>query len=69
VEEVLMDRTTVGLFVGLILGLALVIEGFGAMLIVAFFGALGFLAARAINGELDLSDYIGDPSARRASRR
>lgn len=51
--------TTVGLFVGLFLGLALALDGFGSMLIVAFMGALGYLAAKVLQGELDLSDYIG----------
>ena len=64
-----MQTTTVGLFVGLILGLALVIEGFGAMLIVAFIGALGYLTGKVIDGELDLSEYVGAPANRRVSRR
>lgn len=54
-----MQATTVGLFVGLILGLALAIDGFGAMLIVAFTGAVGYLTAKVLNGELDLSEYVG----------
>ena len=54
-----MQTTTVGLFVGLILGLALVLDGFGAMVIVAFLGAVGFVTARVIDGELDLADYVG----------
>ena len=64
-----MQTTTVGLFVGLILGLALALEGFGAMLIVAFAGLVGHLVAKVIDGELDLSDYVGGPGERRASRR
>ena len=64
-----MQTTTVGLFVGLILGLALVLQGFGAMLIVGFVGALGFLTAQVLTGEIDLSDYLGDVPGRRASRR
>ncbi|MBA2750941.1 MAG: hypothetical protein H0U41_01715 [Actinobacteria bacterium] len=55
-----MQQTTiVGLFVGLILGLALVLEGFLAMLGVAFFGALGFLVMKVVEGEIDLTDYLG----------
>lgn len=64
-----MQTTTVGLFVGLILGLALAFEGFGAMLIVAFVGALGYLAAKVVAGELDLSEYVGGPANRKMSRR
>ena len=64
-----MQTTTVGLFVGLILGLALALDGFGALVIVAFLGVLGHLVAKVIDGELDLSDYIGGPAQRGASRR
>jgi hypothetical protein len=54
----LLQRSTVGLFVGLILGLALAFEGFGAMLIVAFCGALGFVVVKVVEGEIDLTEYI-----------
>ena len=64
-----MQTTTVGLFVGLILGLALVLEGFGAMLVVGFLGALGYLAGKVIDGELDLSEYLAGPGNRPTSRR
>ena len=50
-----MTPTVVGLFVGLFLGLALAFGGFGDMLIVAFFGALGFLVAKVLVGELDVT--------------
>ena len=63
-----MQTTTVGLFVGLILGLALVLDGFGAMLVVAFLGGLGYLTAQVIQGELDLSDYIGRAAPSHGSR-
>lgn len=64
-----MQTATVGLFVGLILGLALILEGFGAMLVVGFVGALGYLAAKVIDGELDLSEYLAGPGKRPTSRR
>ena len=51
--------TLVGLFVGLFLGLALAFGGFGDMLIVAFFGALGYLIAKVLVGELDVTEYLG----------
>jgi hypothetical protein len=57
-EEV-MTRTTVGLFVGLILGLALVVDGFGSMLIVGLFGAIGYVVMKVVEGELDLTRYLG----------
>jgi hypothetical protein len=49
-----MQMTTVGLFAGLLLGLALVIGNFGDMLIVALFGAIGVVVVKAIEGDLDL---------------
>ena len=64
-----MQTTTVGLFVGLILGLALALDGFGALVIVAFLGVAGHLVAKVIEGEIDLSDYVGGSAQRGASRR
>ena len=60
-----MQTTTAGIFIGLILGLALVLESFGAMLIVALFGAIGWVVARALRGELDLSQYINGSQSQR----
>jgi hypothetical protein len=54
-----MQPTVVGLFVGLILGLALAFDGFGSMLIVAFCGAVGYLVMKVIQGEIDLTPYLG----------
>ncbi len=59
-----MQPTVVGLFVGLILGLALVLEGFGEMLIVAFCGGLGLLAMKVVEGEIDLIEYLGGRNRR-----
>jgi len=50
--------TTVGLFTGLLLGLALVVGDFGDMLVVALFGAIGFVVARVLAGDLDLNDLL-----------
>jgi hypothetical protein len=61
-----MRPTVTGLFVGLLLGFVLVLEGFGEMLIVALFGAVGYLVMRVVEGELDLTQYIGgSPRSRR----
>jgi hypothetical protein len=60
-----MTRTTLGVVVGLALGLALAFGSFGQMLIVALFAAIGFIVARVLDGDLDLSPYL---SRRRASR-
>lgn len=48
-----MARSTIGLFVGFALAFALVFGGFGDMLIVALFGAVGYVAPKVIDGELD----------------
>jgi hypothetical protein len=49
-----MPTTSVGLFAGLILGLALVLGNFGDMLIVALFGAIGVVIVKVLDGDLDL---------------
>lgn len=54
-----MQPTVVGLFVGLLLGLALAFDGFGSMLIVAFCGAVGFVVMKVVQGEIDLTPYLG----------
>jgi hypothetical protein len=53
-----MTRTALGIVVGLALGLAVAFGGFGQMLIVALFGIAGFVVARVLDGELDLSPYL-----------
>jgi hypothetical protein len=59
-----MTPTVAGLFVGLILGLALIVGNFGEMLIVALFGAIGFIVMKVAEGEIDLGEL-----ANRRSRR
>ncbi len=48
-----MARSTLGLLVGFVLAFALVFGGFGDMLIVALFGAVGFVVPKVVDGELD----------------
>lgn len=60
-----MTRTTVGVVIGLALGLALAFGSFGQMLIVALFAAVGFVVAKVLDGDLDLSPYL---SRRRSGR-
>jgi len=60
-----MQPTVVGLFVGLLLGLALAFEGFGAMLIVAFCGAVGYIVMKVVEGEIDLTQYLSGQNRRR----
>ena len=60
-----MTRTTLGVVVGLALGLALAFGSFGQMLIVALFAAIGFVVAKVLEGDLDLGPYL---SRRREGR-
>ncbi|HEX2119514.1 MAG: hypothetical protein ACRD1D_11025 [Acidimicrobiales bacterium] len=59
-----MQPTVVGLFVGLLLGLALAFDGFGSMLIVAFCGAVGYFVMKVVQGEIDLTPYLGGGGTR-----
>lgn len=54
-----MSRTTIGLLVGLALGIAIAIDGFTGFLVTAVAGGVGFLVGRVLDGELDLSPYLG----------
>jgi hypothetical protein len=53
-----MTRTTVGIVIGLALGLALAFGSFGQMLVVALFAGVGFVVAKVLEGDLDLSPYL-----------
>jgi hypothetical protein len=53
-----MTRTTLGIVIGLALGLALAFGSFGQMLIVALFAVIGFVVAKVLDGDLDLSPYL-----------
>ena len=60
-----MSNTALGTVVGLVLGLVIAFGTFGQMLIVALFGVLGFVIAKIVAGELDLTPYV---SGRREQR-
>ena len=55
---VVMARSTLGLLVGFVLAFALVFGGFGDMLIVALFGAVGFVVPKVVDGELDANALL-----------
>jgi hypothetical protein len=63
-----MRSAHVGLFFGAILGLALILENFGDMLIVALFGLIGWAVARVLEGDLDLNDFIASRRDRGTGR-
>lgn len=64
-----MRSTHVGLLFGALLGLALILEGFGDMLIVALFGGLGWLTARILQGDFDLNELVSPGRGSARSRR
>ncbi|MCY7341658.1 MAG: hypothetical protein LH603_07365 [Pseudonocardia sp.] len=54
-----MNATQTGLLAGLILGAAGYIGGFGAILVALLVGALGLVAGRVLDGELDINAVLG----------
>jgi hypothetical protein len=54
-----MNATHTGLLAGLILGAAVVIGGFSALLVALLLGVIGFVAGRVLDGELDLGELLG----------
>ena len=59
-----MNRTALATVTGLLLGLALVFGSFGKMLIVALFGAIGYVTAKILNGELDVQGWLSRSRSR-----
>jgi hypothetical protein len=53
-----MSLSVVGLAVGIALGFAGYFGGFGAFVIVAALGLIGFLAGRYLDGDLDVGDLL-----------
>lgn len=61
-----MNRTALATITGLVLGLVLVFGNFGDMLIVALFGAIGYGAAKILDGDIDAQSWLY--RSRRSSR-
>lgn len=53
-----MQPTVVGLFTGLLLGIALIVGDFSDMLVVALFGAIGYVVMKVVEGEIDVGEMI-----------
>ena len=53
-----MNRISLATITGLILGLTLVFGNFGDMLIVALFGAIGYGAAKILDGDIDAQAWL-----------
>jgi hypothetical protein len=49
----------IGLLVGIALGFAGAFGGFNAFLIVAILGLVGFIAGKVVEGQIDLTPYLG----------
>ncbi|WP_247827385.1 hypothetical protein [Arthrobacter antioxidans] len=60
-----MSTTAMGLLTGLVLGWAAAFGGFYEFVLVAFFGAVGLIVARIIDGKLDLGALTGRSTTRR----
>lgn len=53
-----MSTAVVGLITGMALGFAGYFGGFGAFLLVAALGAVGFVAGRFAEGDLELGEFF-----------
>ncbi|MCF3105051.1 hypothetical protein AB0C81_33965 [Streptomyces roseoverticillatus] len=53
-----MSMAVVGLIAGMALGFAGYFGGFGAFLLVAALGALGFVVGRFLDGDLDPGEFF-----------
>jgi nitrate/nitrite transporter NarK len=61
-----MRPSFIGLIVGLVLGIAGAFGGFGAFVLVAVLGAVGFIVGKVLEGQIDVSSYL--PGNDRSSR-
>jgi len=64
-----MRTAHVALLFGAILGFALVVDGFGSMLIVALVGAIAWAVGRVLEGDVDVAGLLErtSNSSRRSS--
>ena len=60
-----MNMAVVGMIAGMALGFAGYFGGFGAFLLVAALGAVGFVAGRLLEGDMDLGDLFRGRDDRR----
>jgi hypothetical protein len=68
-EEIEMKEAQVGLILGALLGLAVILEGFGEMLIVALASLIGWVVARVLQGDLDVGELIERTSRNRSDHK
>lgn len=60
-----MSYTMMGLLYGLFLGTAAAFGGWSAFLTVLVLGAVGLFIGRVLDGQIDLSAYVGGKDRRR----
>ncbi|MCM2418644.1 hypothetical protein G3I60_23455 [Streptomyces sp. SID13666] len=60
-----MRMSLVGLIVGMALGFAGYFGGFGAFLLVAALGAVGFVAGKFVDGDLEPGEFFRSRDRRR----
>ncbi|MFD5628018.1 MULTISPECIES: hypothetical protein [unclassified Streptomyces] len=60
-----MSLAVIGMIAGMALGFAGYFGGFGAFLLVAALGAVGFVAGRFLEGDLELGDFFRSREDRR----
>ncbi|MFI7015068.1 hypothetical protein [Streptomyces sp. NPDC050164] len=60
-----MSMAVVGMIAGMALGLAGYFGGFGAFLLVAALGAVGFVVGRFLEGDMDFGDFFRPRERRR----
>lgn len=53
-----MTRTTLGILIGLVLGLVCALDSFGHMLLVALFAIIGYVVAKVLDGDIDLGPQV-----------
>ncbi|MFD7923182.1 hypothetical protein ACFV3R_28670 [Streptomyces sp. NPDC059740] len=64
-----MNMAVIGLLAGMALGFAGFFGGFGAFVLVAALGAVGFVAGRYLDGDLDVGDLFHSRAGDRGDRR
>ncbi|MFD8719649.1 hypothetical protein ACFV2H_16955 [Streptomyces sp. NPDC059629] len=64
-----MGLAVVGMIAGMALGFAGYFGGFGAFLLVAALGAIGFVVGRFAEGDLELGEFFRSRDNRRDRRR
>ncbi|MFB7497750.1 hypothetical protein ACFC09_24220 [Streptomyces sp. NPDC056161] len=64
-----MSMAVVGMIAGMALGFAGYFGGFGAFLLVAALGAIGFVVGRFLEGDLEPGDFFRTRDDKRGRRR